>query len=454
MNVAVIGAGRVGLVAGVGLADFGLRVQCIDSDKEKIRILRDGSLPFTEPGLAELIQRNTSAGRLSFSTNLSEAVDECLVLFLAVGTEETSPGHSNLTPLFGVAAQIAKVMKEYRTIVIKSTVPVGTARQVSSEMQKLAGIPFDIVSNPEFLREGSAIDNFMRPDRVILGGTSQQALAIVRDIYRPLYLIETPILITDHETAELIKYASNSFLAVRISFMNEIADLCDAVGADVHVVAKGLGLDKRIGSKFLHPGPGFGGSCLPKDARVLVTTSHQFGCALRTLEAALETNEQVCAGLVERLKGHLGSLHGRKVGVLGLAYKPLTDDVRDSRAVEFVRLLLEQGAAVQAFDPAANHTAAAVLRHELLRFEPSAYQAASGADALAVLTEWNEFRNMDLQELKAGMRGNLLLDARDLFDPATARSQGFVYVGRGRGPKYLEPHAAGNPAAVSHPEKS
>ncbi len=432
MNVAMIGAGRVGLVAAACLADFGIRVHCVDNQTERIESLNQGKLPFQEPGLLELVQKNTQAGRLVFSTRLAEPVDQSLVLFLAVGTEEETPGTANLKPLFDVARDIAREMKEYKVLVVKSTVPVGTARRLTDELKNETSIEFDVVSNPEFLREGVAIENFVRPDRVILGGRSDQALAIVRDIYRPLYLIETPIVTTDNETAELAKYASNAFLALKVSFINEIANLCDRTGVDVHDVARGLGLDKRIGPKFLHPGLGFGGSCLPKDTRVLVAMGREHGCRVRTIEGALETNASLCSEQLERLRQRMGSLKPRTVGVLGLAYKPLTDDVRDSPAVEFVRLLLAEGAVVQAHDPAANAGAAQVLKHEHLIFCASAHEAAGGADAVVVLREWNEFRNLDLGRLKKAMKGNVLLDTRNVFDPEAAASHGFTYVGRGR----------------------
>lgn len=432
MNVAMVGAGRVGLVAAACLADFGIRVHCVDKEEERIETLRNGRLPFQEPGLAELVQKNTQAGRLYFSTNLTEAVTQSLAVFLAVGTEDEIPGTPNLTHLFEAGKQIAREMKEYKVLVIKSTVPVGTAKRLAMDLGKETRVAFDIISNPEFLREGSAIENFMRPDRVVLGGSSQQALAIVRDIYRPLYLIEAPIITTDNETAELAKYACNSFLAIKISFINEIANLCDDTGVNVHDVAKVLGLDRRIGPKFLHPGLGFGGSCLPKDTRTLIAIGRQYGCDLRTIEGALRTNQLLCSYLVDRIKGQMGTLRERKVAVLGLAYKPLTDDVRESQAIEFVRLLLNEGATVQAYDPAANAAAAQVLQHDNLHFHPGAYEAARHADALAILTEWNEFRNLDLKEIKKMMNGDVLLDARNVLDPDAVASHGFVYLGRGR----------------------
>jgi UDPglucose 6-dehydrogenase len=437
MNVAMVGAGRVGLVAAACLADFGIKVHCVDNRKEAIESLQNGRLPFHEPGLAELFQKNTQAGRLFFSMNLAAAVNQSLVVFVAVGTEDETPGRPNLKALFEVGRQIARLMTEYKVLVIKSTVPVGTARRLAAELKKETNVDFDVVNNPEFLREGSAIENFMRPDRVVLGGSSQHALAILKDIYRPLYLIETPIVVTNNETAELAKYASNAFLALKISFINEIATLCDSVAVDVHDVAKILGLDKRIGSKFLHAGLGYGGSCLPKDSRALVTTGRDHGCELRTVEGAVITNQEVCNYLVERLRHQIGTFKGRTVGVLGLAYKPFTDDVRESRAMDMVRLLLNEGVSVQAHDPAANAAAAQALQHDHLRLCNDAYEAASGADAVAVLTEWNEFRNLDLQELKKVMKGDVLLDARNILDPDTAVAHGFVYLGRGRAPRLM-----------------
>lgn len=432
MNVAVIGTGRVGLVVGAGLADFGLNVSCVDSDGSKIAALQNGQLPFYEPGLRELVDKNRAAGRLQFTPDLNEAVERCLALFIAVGTEETAPGKPNLTPLFEVAKRIARLMREYRVLVIKSTVPVGTAARLLAELRETTRVPCDVVSNPEFLREGAAIDNFMRPDRIILGGNSEQALAIVRDIYRPLYLVETPILTTDHATAELLKYATNAFLATKITFINEMATLCDATGADVHAIAKGLGLDKRIGPKFLHPGPGFGGSCLPKDTRTLLETARQSDCRLHTVEGTLATNRTICSYLVGRLKEKLTTLDGRAICVLGLAYKPFTDDVRESPALDFIQALLAEGAQVRAHDPAAMSEAKKALGEGSVSFYPTPYAAAAGVDAVAVLTEWNEFRNLDLAELRRGMKGDVLLDARNIYEPERALALGFRYLGRGR----------------------
>ena len=435
MNVAMIGAGRVGLVAGACLADFGIRVHCVDNQAEKIEALRSGKVPFHEPGLDELVDKNVQANRLMFSSDLAEAVQHSQVIFFAVGTEEETPGVPNLKHLFGAARQVAREMADYKVLVIKSTVPVGTAYKLADELRAQTEVEFDIVSNPEFLREGSAIEDFMRPDRVVLGGRSPHALAIMKEIYRPLYLIETPIVVTDNATAELAKYASNAFLAIKISFINEMAGLADCAGVDVHAVAKIVGLDRRIGHKFLHPGPGYGGSCLPKDTRALIAIGNEHGLALNVVAGAAKTNDGICRYLVNRLKKQMGSLEGRTVCVLGLSYKPSTDDVRESRAVDFVRVLLDEGAVVQACDPAAHQAAARVLGHERLRLGADPYEAANGADAVAILTEWNEFRNMDLRELKTRMKGQLLLDCRNVLDPEAAASCGFTYLGRGRGPK-------------------
>lgn len=433
MNVAVIGAGRVGLVAAACLADFGLNVICVDSDSGRIKALLNRQLPFYEPGLDELVGKNCSACRLSFTTSLSEAVQGCLVLFITVGTEEISPGSPNLGPLFEVARCVGQLMTKYKVLVVKSTVPAGTASRLIAELKHTTKVPFDLVSNPEFLREGTAIENFMRPDRVILGSDSQQALAIVRDIYRPLYLIETPIVTTDHVTAELIKYAANAFLAMKITFINEMATLCDATGADVHAIAKGLGLDKRIGPKFLHAGPGFGGSCLPKDTRTLVETAKQLGARVQLVERTIASNRAICGYLVSKLREKLTSLTGRRICVLGLSYKPSTDDVRESPAIDFIRALLAQEAQVQAHDPLAIGEARKVLTEDRVSFHETPSAAATDADAVAVLTEWNEFRNLDLAKLKGVMKGDVLLDSRNLYDPAGARAQGFHYIGRGRG---------------------
>jgi len=435
MYVTVVGTGYVGLVVGAGLADFGLQVTCVDIQREKIENLARGETTIYEPGLQELVAKNLKAGRLSFSHNLEQAVERSLVVFLTVPTDAGPDGRPDLTALFHVGEQLASAIAEYKVIVVKSTVPVGTARKLETHIREHQSqpVPFDIVSNPEFLREGSALETFLRPNRVVLGHSSEYALAIVRDIYRPLYLIETPFVITDNETAELIKYAANSFLATKISYMNELATLCDALGCDVHVVAKAMGLDPRIGSKFLHPGPGFGGSCLPKDTQALVNMAADQGVEMRIVNAAIRANEEQSGRIVEKLRAHLGSLRNKQIAVLGLAFKSNTDDVRQSPAIHICRELLAGGAKIRAHDPVANSKAMVELGTEGMSYHSSPYEAAEGAVAVTVLTEWNDFRNLALERMKALMSGNLLVDARNIYEPSRAKALGFQYVGVGRG---------------------
>lgn len=443
MNITMVGAGRVGLVAAACLADFGIKVHCVDKLEDRIDCLRSGQMPFEEPGLGDLVQKNVQAGRLFFSTDLKEAVQKSLVIFIAVGTEDTHVlGQPDLKALYEAAEGIARSMEDYKVLVIKSTVPVGTAVSLADFLHTLTRADFDIVSNPEFLREGSAIENFMRPDRVVLGASSEHALAIMRDIYRPLYLIEAPIVTTDNNTAELAKYASNAYLATKISFINEIANFCDSAGVNVHDVAKILGLDKRIGSKFLHPGPGWGGSCFPKDTRALVTMAHAAGLQLPVVEGTCATNKMMIPYLIGKLKSALGTLEGRNLGLLGLAYKPMTDDLRESPAIDFARQLLEQRAIVRAFDPASNDPATATLHHPNFQLASDVFQAAVDSEAVVVLTEWNEFRNLNLPKLKSVMKGNVLLDTRNCIDPAAAVAAGFQYMGRGRGARVAGRDAA------------
>ncbi len=435
MNLAVIGMGRVGLVAAAALADFGHHVEGVEIAPERVAALERDQMPFYEPGLQELVHKNQQAGRLTFTSDLARAVRHAAAIFIAVGTEDNNDGEPNLGPLFAVCEQIVRSTRDYKVLLIKSTVPVGTAARLRASLSRVALGEFDIVSNPEFLREGSAIENFLRPDRVILGGTSERALTLAREVYRHLYLLETPIVVVDHESAELIKYATNAFLAMKITFINEMATLCEVTGADVHAIARAVGLDKRIGPKFLHPGPGFGGSCLPKDTRTLAEMARQHGCTLSLVESIPASNNAIVPHLMARLEEKLGTLRGKTVCALGLAYKTETDDVRESPALEFVRLALAAGARIRAHDPVANDEAAKALagRENDVSFHASPFTAAQGADAVAVLTEWNEFRSLDLAELRQQMRGNLLLDARNLYDPSEARRQGFDYLGRGRG---------------------
>jgi len=436
MNVAIIGTGYVGLVTGACLADFGHSITCVDSAASRIEALGRRELPIYEPGLGEIVWRNVAAGRLRFSTDLGSAIRSSTVLFVAVGTPEGYNGEADLSQVAGVAAELARHLDGYRVIATKSTVPVGTGAWLREEVARHLPRPvdFDIVANPEFLREGSAVNDFLRPDRIVIGTSSERAAAIMREIYRPLYLIETPIVVTDVESAEMIKYASNAFLAVKIGFMNEIANLCDRVGADVHVVAKGMGLDKRIGSKFLHPGPGYGGSCFPKDTRALAALGAARGARQRLVEAAIDVNARQRQVIVEKIERALGGVAGRRIAVLGLAFKPNTDDVRESPAIQVCRQLASGGAAVRAFDPVAGAHAAAALRDAAatISFPAGAYEAIDGAEALVIMTEWNEFRGLDLHRVRALMSSPNIIDARNVLDPAQTRALGFAYYCTGR----------------------
>ena len=436
MNIAIIGTGYVGLVSGACFADFGHSVACVDSDAGRIERLLAGEVPFYEPGLAELVQRNTGAGRLRFTTDTREAVLDALVVFLAVGTPETPGGAADLSQIAAAAASIASAIDGYKVIVTKSTVPVGTGEWLEQQIRTLAGRPvdMDVVSNPEFLREGSAINDFMRPDRIVIGTSSARAADVMREVYRPLFLIETPILMTEVATAEMIKCASNAFLAVRISFMNEIANLCDRVGADVHGVAKGMGLDKRIGSKFLHPGPGYGGSCFPKDTRALVALGTAHGVRQQIVESAIDVNTRQRQVTLEKVERALGGLAHREIAILGLAFKPNTSDVREAPALYLCRALVEAGARLRLFDPVAADGARAYLSDidGALRYADDAYDAAAGADAVVIMTEWNEFRSLDLERLKAVVRQPVLIDTRNVLDVERARALGFTYRCTGR----------------------
>ncbi len=433
MNIAMIGSGYVGLVSGACFAEFGTHVTCVDIDEQKIEALNRGEIPIYEPGLDSLVARNVEAGRLRFTTDLEGAIRENLVIFVTVGTPQDPHGRADLRYVFDVAETIARNLDAYKVIVIKSTVPVGTGDRVEALIREKVGpdVPFSVASNPEFLREGAAIEDFMRPDRVVIGTEDEQARAILEDLYRPLYLIETPILRTRRRTAELIKYASNAFLAVKITYINEMADLCERVGADVHHVAKGMGLDRRIGPKFLHPGPGYGGSCFPKDTRAVLATAEEHGARLEIVEAAVRVNDARPARMVEKIRRSLGGdLAGKTVALLGLSFKPNTDDVRESAALKIAGLLAEAGARVRAFDPAAMETArAAGYAGECCESE---YDAAEGADVLVIATEWNQFRNLDLERLKGLLTRPLIVDLRNVYEPEDMAARGFRYVAVGR----------------------
>src|SRR5690242_11308441 len=432
MQISVIGTGYVGLVTGACFAEFGVNVLCMDSDEKRISRLEKGEVPFYEPGLTELVAKGISQGRLSFTAELTRAVDHGEVIFIAVGTPPRKDGSADLSFVEEVGRGIAGKMASYKVIATKSTVPVGTGSLLqkvitSAQSKKIA---FDVVSNPEFLREGSAIEDFMRPNRVVIGSDSERAVAVMKDLYRPLYLIETPFVVTDVPTAEMIKYASNAFLATKVSFINEIATLCERVGADVQMVAKGMGLDHRIGSKFLHAGAGFGGSCFPKDLAALVQMGQRAGYPMQIAEAAATVNAQQRRRMVEKIKEAVGKLQDVTVGILGLSFKPNTNDLREAPALSIAQELIEHGATIRAYDPAALEEATRLLP----RLSPctNAYEAAREADALVLMTEWNEFRNLNFSKLKSLMRRPLLLDLRNVYEPSRVTSFGFRHVSVGR----------------------
>ena len=432
MNICVIGTGYVGLVTGACLAEFGMSLICVDNDQEKINLLKQGTIPIYEPGLEGLVAKNMKEGRLSFSTNIEEGVKSSLVVFIAVGTPSHEDGSADLQAAEEVAKEIGRSMNGYKVIVIKSTVPVGTARRLKKLIQdhQTQPIPFDIVSNPEFQREGSAIEDFMRPDRVTIGAESEQAIAIMKDIYSALYLIETPFVITGLETAEMIKYAANAFLATKVSFINEIANLCERMGADVHHVARAMGLDGRIGKKFLHPGPGYGGSCFPKDTRALSRMAQEKGYSFKILDSVIRVNEEQKKRMVGKIQEKVGDLRGKTVGILGLSFKPNTDDIRESSSIVIIRDLLAVGAKVKAFDPAAMDEAKAVLPE--VEYGKDPYDVAKGSDALVLATEWNQFRRLDLQRIKTLLKTPVFIDLRNVYDPDQMKRLGFNYCGVGR----------------------
>jgi UDPglucose 6-dehydrogenase len=434
MNVVMIGTGYVGLVSGACFADFGADVVCVDIDPGKIERLRAGEIPIYEPGLDELVARNVAAGRLQFTTDLPAAVREADLVFIAVGTpSRRGDGHADLSYVYAAARQVAAHLSGYTVIVDKSTVPLGTARQVGRIVREASPTAdFDVASNPEFLREGAAIGDFMRPDRVVLGVESERAEALLRELYRPLNLIETPIVVTGLETAELIKYAANAFLATKISFINEMAQLCEQAGADVHDVARGIGLDGRIGRKFLHPGPGFGGSCFPKDTLALIRLAQEAGTPSRIVEAVVEVNAAQKARMVLKIRRALGgSEAGKTIAVLGLTFKPNTDDMREAPALAILPPLLDRGARIRAHDPKGMPEARALLP-SAVDYCDDPYSAVDGADALVLLTEWNEYRGLDLDEIRRRMAGRVVVDLRNIYDPRRMADEGFDYhcVGR------------------------
>ena len=470
MKICIIGTGYVGLVTGTCFSDFGLEVTCVDKDSEKIKGLNNGKIPIYEPNLTPLIEKNVKEGRLSFTTDLKQAIEKSEVIFIAVGTPPNHDGSANLKQIERVAQQIAAFMNEYKVIVNKSTVPIGTAAKIKEIIAKNVIAPssvipakpvldpdrgagihpsviarseatkqsqptskpfdFDIVSNPEFLREGSAVYDFTHPDKIVIGTTSEKALKIMQEIYRPLYLIDTPFVITNPETAELIKYACNSFLATKITFINEIANLCEKVGADVHQIAKAMGLDGRISPKFLHPGPGYGGSCFPKDTEALYHFATTCGYDFKLLKGVISANKRQRELMVEKIKHLMGGLKGKQIGILGLAFKQNTDDIRESASIDIIKLLLKEGAKIKCFDPLAMDNTKKILPD--ITYCENEYDVAEGSDCLVIATEWNQFRNLDLSRIKELLITPILIDLRNLYEPKKVKELGFAYEGVGR----------------------
>ncbi len=432
MRIAMIGTGYVGLVSGACLSEFGHSVTCIDKDAAKVNALRQGAIPIFEPGLDEVVAANVRAGRLSFATDMAEAVADAEAVFIAVGTpSRRGDGHADLSYVFAAAEEIAAHLTGHTVVVTKSTVPVGTSRKVKEIVARAApDADFDVCSNPEFLREGSAIEDFRRPDRVVVGCDGERAREVMREVYRPLYLHETPILFTSPESSELIKYAANAFLATKITFINEMADICEKLGGDVQDVARGIGLDGRIGSKFLHAGPGFGGSCFPKDTLALLKTSQDSGAPTRIVEAVVAVNETRKAAMAEKVERAFGGVKGKTVAVLGLTFKPNTDDMRDAPSLVIVPKLMSAGASVRAYDPEGAKEAAKHL--DGVTFCDSAYDALDGADGVVLLTEWNEFRALDVARMKSLLKRALMVDLRNIYRPAQMEAAGFTYVSVGR----------------------
>ena len=432
MRIAIVGTGYVGLVTGACFAEFGVDVTCVDVDEKKIAGLKEGKIPIYEPGLDKIVAKNVDSDRLHFTTDLKSAVEESLVIFLAVGTPPKEDGSPDMSFYQTAAREIAEAINGYKVLVTKSTVPVGTGKWlrefVSSNLK--AETRFGVASNPEFLREGAAIEDFMRPDRVVIGSNEDDAIAIMKDLYRPLHLIETPIVITSLEAAELIKYAANAFLATKITFINEIANLCDAIGCDVHDVARGMGMDKRVGSKFLHPGPGYGGSCFPKDTRALTTVADKFNVETLIVDAVVEANERQRQAMIPKIEKLVGSLDGKKIGVLGLSFKPETDDMRESPAIDIIKEMQTRGASIKAYDPVAVEEA----RHFLtdVEYAVDEYEAIEGADALVIITEWNQFRALDMEKVKQLLKEPKIADLRNIYEPKAMRELGFEYIGVGR----------------------
>jgi UDPglucose 6-dehydrogenase len=431
MRIAMIGTGYVGLVSGACLSEFGHDVVCIDKDASKVETLRAGGIPIFEPGLDEVVAASVKASRLSFETDLAKGVAGASAVFIAVGTPSRhGDGHADLSYVFAAAEEISKALSGYAVVVTKSTVPVGTSRKVEEIIRKTrADAQFDMASNPEFLREGSAIEDFRRPDRVVVGCDTDRAREVMREVYRPLFLNETPMLFTSRETSELIKYAANAFLATKITFINEMADICEKVGGDVQDVARGIGLDGRIGKKFLHAGPGYGGSCFPKDTLALVQTAQELGAPSRIVEAVVAVNDRRKLDMAKKIETAFGGVKGKTIAVLGLTFKPNTDDMRDAPSLVILPHLQKAGATIQAYDPEGCKEAA---KHMQLDYRKDAYDALEGADGVVILTEWNEFRALDLPRVKAALKQPLMVDLRNIYRPAQMAEAGFRYTSVGR----------------------
>ena len=433
MNITMLGTGYVGLVSGTCFSEFGFDVCCIDKDKDKINNLKNDIIPIYEPGLQNLVKKNKNSGRLSFSNDIDQNIKKADIVFIAVGTpSRRGDGHADLTYVYEAAEKIAKNLDGYTVIVNKSTVPVGTGAEVKNIIKKInPDALFDVVSNPEFLREGNAIEDFMRPDRVVVGIETEKAKKLMSIIYKPLYLIETPILFTDLNTAELIKYSANAFLAVKISYINQMSDLCEKVGADVHDVAKGIGLDKRIGSKFLHPGPGYGGSCFPKDTLALVQTAKEYDSNLSIVETVVQYNKQRKSDMADKIiEAFNNNCQNKKISILGLSFKPETDDMRDSPSLDIIPILKEKGFDISVFDPVAMDEAKKILKN--IEFSNNIEECLQDSDGLVILTEWNEFRGLSATRLKKVMKGNILVDLRNSLNPESFQKSGFNLIQLGR----------------------
>ena len=436
MKITIVGTGYVGLVSGTCFAEFGVNVTCIDKDKNKIDNLKKGIIPIFEPGLDELVKKNISSKRLFFETNLKQSIKGSDAIFIAVGTPSRKlDGHADLSFVYTVAEEIAEYLDQYSVIVNKSTVPIGTGKKVYEIIKKKnPKLDFDVASNPEFLREGSAISDFMRPDRVVIGCDSKKAQAILKELYRPLYLLETPIIFTQRETAELIKYAANSFLATKITFINEISDLCEKVGANVSDVSIGIGLDGRIGKKFLHPGPGYGGSCFPKDTLALVKTAQDNGSPLNLVEHVVKSNKDRKKNMYKRILNALGDYEKKKISILGLTFKPNTDDMRDSPSLDLIPELIKNNCFLKLFDPEGMKEAKKLFKKfdKNIEWCNDSYDACHDADALVILTEWNQFRALDLKKLKRLLNSPIIIDLRNIYNPQEIKNMGFKYYSLGR----------------------